>query len=483
MPTSRQLAFQALRAVQAGAFADIALNRVLQSRQPPASAATDSAATDSAATDSAASSTTSSTSPPRSPLSPQERRLLTELVYGTVRRQRTLDALIDQFAQKPAQQQPPDLRLILQLGLYQLRYLNQIPASAAVDTAVELAKTNGLKGLAGFVNGLLRQYIRQSAAQPAGGDCLVLPADPVGRIGIQHSYPDWIVQLWLEQFGEAETEQLCAWFNQAPAIDLRINPLQVSLDQVEAALKSVELMPSRVLDLPQALRLPPSAGAIQALPGFAEGWWTVQDGSAQLVGHLLDPQPGDWVIDACAAPGGKTTHLAELMQDQGRIWAYDRYASRLKKLQENLKRLRLHAIQTFPQDSRQVQLRGVDRVLIDAPCSGLGTLHRHADARWRQTPDTVAELAQLQFELLAQAATWLKPAGVMVYATCTLHPSENEAVVRRFLQAFPAWRIDPPQLPHVATTFVQPEGWLKLLPHQHNLDGFFMVRLLARADA
>ncbi|MFM7424651.1 MAG: 16S rRNA (cytosine(967)-C(5))-methyltransferase [Elainella sp.] len=448
MSPSRQLAFQALRAVQGGAFADIALNRVLQAQSAS--------------------------------LGLPDRRLLTELVYGTVRRQRTLDALIDQFAQKPAQQQPPDLRLILHLGLYQLRYLSQVPASAAVDTTVELAKANGLKGLAGFVNALLRKYLRQAEAQP-NGDCLVLPADLVSRLGVQHSYPDWIVQLWIEQFGEAGAEQLCAWFNQPPAIDLRINPLQTSLEQVEAALQAVDLAPSRVLNLPQALRLPASAGAIQSLPGFAEGWWTVQDGSAQLVGHLLDPQPGDWVIDACAAPGGKTTHLAELMQDQGRIWAYDRYASRLKKLQENQTRLRFQSIQTFPEDSRQIKLTGVDRVLIDAPCSGLGTLHRHADARWRQTPDTVAELAQLQFELLAQAATWLKPAGLLVYATCTLHPSENEAVVRRFLQTFPDWRIDPPLSPHPAAAFVQPEGWLKLLPHQDHLDGFFMVRLLAPA--
>jgi 16S rRNA (cytosine967-C5)-methyltransferase len=289
------------------------------------------------------------------------------------------------------------------------------------------------------------------------------------------------VQLWLEQFGEAEAAQLCVWFNQAPAIDLRINPLQTSLNQVEVALQAIDLAPSRVLDLPQALRLPPSSGAIQALPGFAEGWWTVQDSSAQLVGHLLDPQPHEWVIDACAAPGGKTTHLAELMQDRGRVWAYDRYASRLKKLQENRRRLQLNSIQTFSEDSRQVQLTGVDRVLIDAPCSGLGTLHRHADARWRQTPDTVAALAQLQFELLTQAVTWLKPTGMLVYATCTLHPSENEAVVRRFLQKFPTWRIDPPAPPHPAAAFVQPEGWLKLLPHQHNLDGFFMVRLIAPA--
>ncbi len=434
---ARQLAFLALRAVAGGAFADIALNRVLQPE-----------------------------------VSTLDRRLITELVYGSLRRQRTLDALIDQFAKKPAQQQPPDLRLILHLGLYQLRYLTHVPAAAAVDTTVELAKNNGLKGLAGFVNGLLRQYLRQSVAQ----DCLKLPESPVSRIGVQYSYPDWIVQLWLEQFGLAATEQLCDWFNQAPSIDLRVNPLRASLEQVEVAMQAADISTRRLFDLPQALRLPQGAGAIQKLPGFAEGWWSVQDSSAQLVGHLLDPQPGEQIIDACAAPGGKTTHIAELMQDQGKIWAYDRYASRLRKLKENITRLQLSAIQMAVQDSRQPQALNADRLLLDVPCSGLGTLHRHADARWRQTPQTVQELAQLQAELLAQAATWVKPNGLLVYATCTLHPAENEAIIQQFLQSA-NWKIEPPPLGHPAAPFAQPEGWVKLLPHQHNMDGFFMVRL------
>ncbi|NJO80014.1 MAG: 16S rRNA (cytosine(967)-C(5))-methyltransferase [Cyanobacteria bacterium RM1_2_2] len=441
MSNSRQLAFLALRSVHGGAFADVVLDRVLH----------------------------------QSKVNPMDRRLITELVYGSIRRQRTLDALIDQFAKKPAHHQPPDLRLILHLGLYQLRYLNQIPAAAAVDTTVELTKTNGFKGLAGFVNGLLRQYQRQSAEQ----DCLQLPADPVGRIAVLHSYPDWIVQLWLEQLGATETEQLCEWLNRAPTIDLRINPLQTTIEQIEAAMQAADIHVSRVAHLPQALRLPQGIGSIQNLPGFTEGWWTVQDSSAQLVSHLLDPQPGNCVIDACAAPGGKTTHIAELMQDRGSVWACDRQASRLKKLQENVARLQLHSVQICAEDSRKItQFTGqADRVLLDAPCSGLGTLHRHADARWRQTPQTVVELAQLQAELLHHTATWIKPQGSLVYATCTLHPQENEAVIQQFLQQHPSWQIEPPAADNPAAPFAQPEGWIKVLPHRQNMDGFFMVRL------
>lgn len=454
----RQLALLALRSIQAGAYADIALDRILQQDE----------------------------------VSGADRRLVTELVYGATRRQRTLDALIDQLATKTAQQQPPELRLILHLGLYQLRYLDHIPASAAVDTTVELAKQNGFKGLAGFVNGLLRQYGRlaesdrsnsEDATQSDAVDPLQLPNDPIARIGIQHSFPDWIVQVWVDEFGLAETEQLCQWLNRPPHIDLRINPLQASIEQVEAAMQEAGIAVSQIPPFPQALQLPSGVGAIQNLPGFTEGWWTVQDSSAQLVSHLVDPQPGEVVIDACAAPGGKTTHLAELMQDQGTIWACDLYASRLKKVQQTAKRLRLNSIQLCPGDSRTFEqfTQQADRVLLDAPCSGLGTLHRHADARWRQTPETVKQLAQLQTELLQQVATWVKPGGILVYATCTLHPLENEAVVEQFLAQHPDWQIDRPDLDSFAgklvNEFATDRGWLKVVPHQRDMDGFFMVRL------
>lgn len=205
----------------------------------------------------------------------------------------------------------------------------------------------------------------------------------------------------------------------------------------------------------------------------------VQDSSAQLVGHLLDPQLGEVVIDACAAPGGKTMHLAELMQDSGTVWACDRAASRLKRLQENCDRLQLKSIRICTGDSRSFPqfAQQADRVLLDAPCSGLGTLHRHADARWRQTPDSVQALTQLQAELLTQAATWVKPGGHLVYATCTLHPAENEQIVTAFLAENPRWQIEVPQMETIAPSLIHPTGWIKVLPHQHKMDGFFMVRL------
>ncbi|MDZ8186680.1 MAG: 16S rRNA (cytosine(967)-C(5))-methyltransferase [Nostoc sp. ChiSLP02] len=463
MTNARQLAFIALRDVHKGAYVDVAVDRVLQ----------------------------------KVTLADSDRRLLTELVYGSVRRQRTLDTLIDQLAQKKSHQQPKDLRTILHLGLYQLRYQERIPASAAVNTTVQLAKENGFSGLTGFVNGLLRQYLRKAEGQGGRGaegkdslllpqspvahfDPLQLPENPVQRLGILHSFPDWIIEVWLEQLGSVETEQLCEWMNQSPTIDLRINPLRISIEEVEAALQSAGVLVRRVRHLPQALRLIGNAGPIQKLPGFQEGWWTVQDSSAQLVSHLLDPQPGEVVIDACAAPGGKTTHIAELMQDKGKIWACDRTASRLRKLQENSQRLNLKSIQICTGDSRNfTQFHNTaDRVLLDAPCSGLGTMHRHADARWRQTPESVRELSMLQRQLISHTSTFVKPGGVLVYATCTLHPAENEQAIAAFLAESPDWQIEPPKsLDFLDFGRITPEGWFKLWPHREDMDGFFMVRL------
>lgn len=447
MEDSRQLAFVALCAVHKGAYADVALERVLSQTN----------------------------------LNPNDRRLLTELVYGSVRRMRSLDALIDQLATKKAEKQPPNLRAILHLGLYQLRYLNHIPPSAAVNSTVEIAKKNNFSGLTGFVNGLLRQYIRLSTT---GNDPLKLPEDPLERLGILHSYPNWIIEVWLKEFGFAATEQLCIWLNQPPALDLRINPLLASIEQVETALQSTSVSVSRVPHLPQALRLTGSTGAIQNLPGFSAGWWTVQDSSAQLVSHLLAPQPRETIVDACAAPGGKTTHIAELMQDRGIIWACDRTASRLRKLKANCDRLQLHSIQICVGDSRNFTqfIDTADRVLLDVPCSGLGTLHRHADARWRQTPATVEELSQLQSELLSGAANFVKTGGILVYATCTMHPQENEGIIRPFLENNPNWQIEPPTPDSPCVSFATEAGWINVLPYTHQMDGFFMVRLKKTAS-
>ncbi|MGL6283616.1 MAG: methyltransferase domain-containing protein [Microcoleaceae cyanobacterium] len=207
----------------------------------------------------------------------------------------------------------------------------------------------------------------------------------------------------------------------------------------------------------------------------------MQDSSAQLVSQILDPQPGETIIDACAAPGGKTCHIAELMGDTGKIIAIDSIASRLKKLQQNIERLQLKSIEIRTDDSRKLTdlPDQADRVLLDAPCSGLGTLHRRVDTRWRQTPENITTLAQLQKELLSTAATWVKPGGILVYATCTIHPQENEQVITEFLNQYSQWQITPITDNINKNLDVTPEapGWLKIWPHKQNMDGFFVARL------
>ncbi len=439
---ARRLAFAALKEIYQGGFADVVLHRHLQ----------------------------------RTAISGPDRPFATELVYGIVRRQRTLDALIDQLGTKKAHQQPLELRIVLHLGLYQLRYLNQVPPSAAVNTSVDLVKAMGLPRLSGVVNGILRQYVR---LQGEGTDPLILPADEISALGIHHSFPDWLVGLWRSAIGPEATDALCDWLNQSPTIDLRVHPLRAEVATVEAAFTATGITTTRLPGLPWALRLVGHSGSIRELPGYDAGWWTVQDASAQWVSYLVDPQPGQVVIDACAAPGGKAAHLAALMGDQGTIWACDRTPSRLKKIQQTCDRLGLKSIHTLVGDSTTLtRFEGQgDRVIVDAPCSGLGTLHRHADARWRQTPETIQELAQLQQQLLDRAATWVKPDGTLVYATCTLHPAENEAQVNHFLQTHPNWSILPPDTESPLAASTQPEGWVKIWPHERGMDGFFMARM------
>jgi 16S rRNA (cytosine967-C5)-methyltransferase len=440
MKNCRQFAYVALLEIyKKGAYTDIALNKILTTNK----------------------------------INPVDKGLICELVYGIVRRQRTLDYLISQFSPKKAEDQPLFLRIILQIGLYQLRYLTQIPPSAAVNTSVDLAKINKLGKLSGVVNGILRSYLRQSEVN----DPLKLPDSPPERLGIMESFPNWIINNFIEQIGVTESEKLCHWYNQTPSLDLRVNPLKISLDELENKFLEANIKVSRVNSLPQALRLAEGSGNVENFPGFEQGWFSVQDSSAQLVTHFLNPQAGEVVIDACAAPGGKTTHIAELMGDEGEILACDIYPQRLKKLRENCDRLNLHSVKIEIGDSRTLTYDKGDRLLLDVPCSGLGTLHKRPDIRWRQTPAKIQEITQLQQQLLENAAHWVKKNGVLVYATCTINKAENEDIIEKFLSNNPQWEIEKPPSNFPYVNLEESEPWIKIWPHKCNMDGFFMIKL------
>ncbi|MEM1427263.1 MAG: 16S rRNA (cytosine(967)-C(5))-methyltransferase RsmB, partial [Cyanobacteria bacterium P01_H01_bin.130] len=357
------------------------------------------------------------------------------------------------------------------------------------------------------VNGILRNYVRRLEGDDApqtGPFCFTLPEDPIEKLAIAHSYPNWIVQSWRDRLGIEAAEQLCQWFNQVPTLDLRVNQRRGDRTTILAALKETGAEAEPINPLPQGIRVRKlgqsvsSGRKIMELPGFKEGWWAVQDASAQLVTLLLDPQPGEIIVDACAAPGGKTAHIADLMNDDGCIIALDRTLSRLKKLRQNVQRLQLDSIRSlaidactwqdyatvtedYPDELLEIFPDGLpkqcDRLLLDAPCSGLGTLHRRADARWRQTPDNIAEIVQLQRKILDATAPWVKPGGTLVYATCTINPPENLDLINAFLADHPQWAIAPPEPGSIPAQFANPDGTLEVWPHHHQMDGFFMVKL------
>jgi len=385
-----------------------------------------------------------------------QRAFITEVALGMVRRRRTLDAWLHHFCPKGV---PPDIRHLVHLGMYQIAFLDRVPSAAAVHSTVELVKAGPRAGLAGLVNGVLRAFLR------ADREAILT------TLGDRHSYPDWLVALWEAEWGDPEP--FCEWFNQPPALDLRVNPLQTNRETLAHRLQAAGFTPEYLPDGPHGLRVRGATGAIPQLPGFAEGEWSVQDAAAQRAVPLLDPQPGEILIDACAAPGGKTTHLAEYTGDRATIWACDVHPHRLRTVTANAQRLGLQSIRVRAGDSRQFRdwEAIADRVLLDVPCSGLGTLHHHADARWRMTPAQGPGLVQLQQELLAAAARWVKPGGVLLYVTCTLHRAENEGVIQQFLATHPHWQGVP--LPWAEVT---PEGFGYTSP-RGDRSGFFFAKL------
>ena len=377
----RAAAWRVLQAVAAGAWADAALERELA----------------------------------RHPLPPADRALATELAYGAVRQRRVLDGWIDALGRVSAERQPPKLRWLLHVGLYQLLFSQRVPPAAAVNTTVELARQGGLGRLGPVVNGLLRALLRRRHDLPAGAEPwqgLTLPADPVQTFALRHSLPDWLATCLFSWLPQERAEAFARAANSPPALDLRVNRCRASRAAVLEAFTAAGVAVAALPQGPEALTLLDRSGDLRQLPGFSEGLWCVQDRSAQAVAPLLDPRPGERILDACAAPGGKATQLAELMGDQGEVWAVDRSAARLRR---------------------------VEAILLDAPCSGLGTLARHADARWRIEPEAVSQLAGVQTQLLEAMVPLMAPGGRLLYATCTVHPMENQERIAAFQAAHPTW--------------------------------------------
>ncbi len=411
----------------------------------------------------------------------QDRRFLTELVYGAVKAGGTLDWMLRRYVNRPLKKIEPRIRAILRLGLYQLFYLDKVPASAACNTAVELAKKGGHRGSSGFVNAVLRTAVREpeKAAFPTG------KGHATEHLALASCHPQWLVKHWVRALGFDAAEKLCHFDNTEAPLCLRTNTLKNTPEELAIALREagVKCVPSAWT--PEGFVVQ-EHGALDALAPLQDGRCQVQDESSMLVAHVVAPQPGEFIIDCCAAPGGKTTHLAQLMQNRGRIVAGDIYEHKLARIQENADRLGIGMIEPVLVDAREIGQKyagQADRVLVDAPCSGLGVLRRKPDARWHKSLEKIKALPPLQLAILESAAQAVRPGGVLVYSTCTIEQAENQDVVRAFLADHAEFRLEQtgsflPPLPQAARH--AQDDMVQLYPQVDGTDGFFIARLSKR---
>lgn len=406
-------------------------------------------------------------------LSPVDRRLATELVAGVTRWRRWLDFLVDHFYRGDPSHLALEVREVLRLGLYDLLLL-RTPAHAAVHQAVEVARAAGQPRAAGLVNAVLRAADRSRDALPAPRT-----GDAAEDLAIVHSHPTWLVRRWLARFGTDGTAALLAWNNARPLHALRANTLRATRDEITRDLdaRGIAWQPAVYLDtMVRVPRLQPvlEAGLV------ARGLACVQDESAALVVHALDPRPGETVVDTCAAPGGKSLYAAERMRNEGRLLAFDAHPGRIGLLAGAAARLGITIVETATAELRALaespNRPTADRVLLDAPCTGTGVLAKRADARWRRHPDDLSALAALQRELLDAAALLVRPGGLLVYSTCSMEPEENEAQVEAFLSRHGEFKLESPA-GLVPPRLIAPEGWMATLPQRDAMDGAFAARL------
>ncbi len=361
---------------------------------------------------------------------------ITEISFGCIRYRKFLDLWIDHTSKFTHVKQPPKLRWLLHIGLYQLLKMDKVPYSAAISTSVEVAKQSDLKGLSGVINAILRNASNKLQDK----NFPIIPNNNIERISYTESIPNWLVEEIINWFGLTKASIIAASFNKRPTIDLRINPMKANVDEIIKDLKKEEIVASKINNLENGIELKTKSRSIRKLPGYEEGKWVIQDRSSQWVSTLLDPKKGEKILDACAAPGSKTTHIAEIIEDTGEIWAFDRSEVRLRVLKENLKRLNIKSVQVYQEDSMNLSnlkpdlICYFDRILIDAPCSGIGTFARNPDARWSLNKSKIDQLICLQEKLLNCIFPLLKKTGKLVYSTCTICPGENNLLIKKFLK-------------------------------------------------
>lgn len=405
-----------------------------------------------------------------------DRGLYTELVYGTLRRQGMLDHVIGQFSRTAVNRLERSVHLILRLGLYQMFFLDRVPVSAAVNEAVSLAR-DIVPRAAGFINAVLRSADRGRGAisYPDPGK------KPAAYLAARYSHPEWLVEKWLEQLGFAEAEQLSAVMSTPPPFNIRVNRLKTSREDLLCRLVSEGLTVTPCFYAPDGITITSSV-TLSALPSFNEGLFTVQNEASQLAALLTGTQPGDHVLDVCAAPGGKATYLAEMAGRGGTVVACDISARKLHQVSATAARLGIENIVTTVMDGTKPPVnlgqKKFDRLLVDAPCSGLGVIHHNPEGKWWKVPNDPERLAVIQLAILENVAPLLKSGGILVYATCSTTDTENEQVLKSFLKGSPGFSVEPVSAGLQKVSDMETEqGYFRSWPHRNGMDGFFAARL------
>jgi 16S rRNA (cytosine967-C5)-methyltransferase len=409
----------------------------------------------------------------QSDLSHEDRALAQEIILGVLRWQGLLDNFIERYSGRSIARLDSPVLIALRIGLYQLRHLTRVPQSASVNESVNLVRRARVASAAPLVNAVLRQAARRLDDTPAPET-----TDPLERDSIELSHPRWLLERWQSTLGEQEARQLGLANNTPPATAFRVNTLRTSVAEVLADLEAagVSTRGSRVAQNALVVESGPSA----PLMGASErGLIYLQDEASQLVSILLEARRGQLVLDLCAAPGSKTSHIAALTEDQAWIVACDRHHHRLNTLRATCKRLGIHSVDALALDAtRELPFiagrRRFDRILVDAPCSGTGTLRGNPEIKWRLSADDLTRLAELQLGLLKRGASVVASGGRLVYSTCSIERDENEDVVRRFLEMSSVFRIIEPQAPPGLITI---DGFVRTFPHRDGTDGFFAAVL------
>ncbi|MBU1182633.1 MAG: 16S rRNA (cytosine(967)-C(5))-methyltransferase RsmB [Proteobacteria bacterium] len=410
----------------------------------------------------------------------RERALFNAIIYGVLRWRGKLDWIISQLSKLHINKTKPEVLNILRIGLFQIIYLNRIPVSAAVNTSVEMAKHSAGERGAGYVNALLRKASREH-------ETLLFPdnvKEPEYALTVSKSFPEWMIKRWIKLLGKNRTIELCDAINEIPPITIRVNTLKTNRRELINCIESDVRNIRPTIHSPFGISFSNPEKSIHEMEAFNNGWFQVQDEAAQLVTMLLDPNPGDSVLDACAGLGGKTGHIGQLMNNSGKITALDIDKEKLDKLNREMERLGITNITTVRDDiGNPLLLKNYsghfDRILLDAPCSNMGVLRRNPDAKWKLQEKKLSQYKKRQLLFLDNLANLLKPLGIMVYAVCSTEPEENEDVIKEFLINRPDFGIDNVlHLPESVGTLFNSSGFIKTYPHLNNMDGFFSVRLV-----